>query len=38
MLSRNETPAGVYETLRGESFILVGTPAQIHQAAARLAR
>jgi len=38
LLSRNETPAGVYETLRGESFILVGTPAQILQASARLAR
>jgi hypothetical protein len=38
MLSRNEAPAGIYETLRGESFILVGTPEQILQASARLAR
>lgn len=38
MLSRNEAPAGVYETLRGESFILVGTPAQILQASSRLTR
>lgn len=38
LLSRNEAPQGVYETLRGESFILVGTPAQILQASTRLAR
>jgi hypothetical protein len=38
LLSPNETAPGVYETLRGESFILVGTPEQILQASARLVR
>jgi hypothetical protein len=33
LLSRKETPPGVYEAIRGESYILIGTPREILEAA-----
>lgn len=33
LLSRKETPQGVYEAIRGESYILIGTPNEIVEAA-----
>jgi hypothetical protein len=36
LLSRKETPKGAYEAIRGESYILVGTPQEILAAARAL--
>ena len=36
LLSRKETPPGVYEAIRGESYILVGSPREILEAARAL--
>lgn len=33
LLSRKETPSGVYEAIRGESYILIGSPSEIVEAA-----
>jgi hypothetical protein len=32
LLNRRETPSGVYEAIRGESYILIGTPNEIFEA------
>lgn len=37
LLSPAETPAGIYEAARGESFILIGTPREILEASLQLA-
>lgn len=38
LLNRKETPEGVYECIRGESYILVGTPNEIFEAARAIQR
>lgn len=38
LLSRKETPRGVYEAIRGESYILIGTPNEIVEAARAIYR
>ena len=38
LLNRKETPKGVYEAIRGESYILVGTPNEIFEAAQAIQR
>lgn len=37
LLSTAETAKGIYEAVRGESFILIGTPQEILEASAKLA-
>lgn len=37
LLSPTETPKGVYEAVRGESFILIGSPREILEASVQLA-
>jgi hypothetical protein len=38
LLNRKETPDGVYEAIRGESYILVGTPNEVIEAARAIQR
>jgi hypothetical protein len=38
LLNKKETPQGVYEAIRGESYILVGTPNEIFEAAQAIQR
>lgn len=36
LLSRDQTPAGIYEAIRGESYIIVGTPKEIYETSKKI--